>query len=310
MKRSLLYILVVSNLVLIGILLSANVTINNSATGNNDAKHDSLSHPDIALRILPPKTPTKLNFAGEKVPLEIYDVRERLDRELLSNAYRHSNTMHLMKLSARYFPFIEEILIEEGVPTDFKYLALAESGLQNVVSPRGAAGFWQFMKATGIEYGLEVANDVDERYHLEKSTRAACKYLKLQKQRFGSWTLAAASYNMGYPRLENSIEDQKVDSYYELYLNSETSRYVFRILAFKEIFSNTTNYGFHLETNDLYLPIATKAVTVTETIPDLAEFAMSKGINYKTLKLLNPWLRDEDLIISSGNSYDIVLPSN
>ena len=191
--------------------------------------------------------PNSIRFAGEKVPVRRVDIRERLDRELLSNSYFHSNTMLLIKRANRYFPVIDTILRSEGVPEDFKFLALIESSLDPIaVSPAGAVGFWQFLKSTGSEYGLEVNNEVDERYHLEKSTRAACRYFKKAYEKYGSWTLAAASYNIGQRRITEELRRQKVDNYYDLLLVDETSRYVFRILAIKQILNDPFAYGFEL----------------------------------------------------------------
>lgn len=254
------------------------------------------------------KLPEKIAFSNEQVPLASFDVRERLDRELLVNTYWHSNTLQLFKLASRYFPTIEKILKEEGVPDDFKYLALAESGLRNVISPSNAAGFWQFLESAGKEHGLEINSTVDERYNIELSTRAACKYLKKSHDEFGSWTLAAASYNMGKTRLRKTISEQKMDSYYDLFMNDETSRYVFRILALKEIVSNPKKYGFYMDKNDFYEPLQTRAVTVNENIEDLAAFAIQYGTNYKTLKLLNPWMRQPYLKVKKGKSYSVQLP--
>lgn len=254
------------------------------------------------------KLPEKVVFAGEQAPLGSFDVRERLDRELLVNTYWHSNTLQLFKLASRYFPVIEKILKEESVPDDFKYLALAESGLRNVISPSDAAGFWQFLESAGKENGLEINSVVDERYDIEMSTRAACRYLRKSHDEFGSWTLAAASYNMGKSRLRKIIGEQKADSYYDLFMNDETSRYVFRILALKEIISNPKKYGFYLEKSDYYEPLKTRAVTVQEDIDDLAAFAIQYGTNYKTLKLLNPWMRQPYLRVKKGKSYFVQLP--
>ena len=255
------------------------------------------------------KPPLSIDFAGEEVPLELFDVIERLDRELLVNTYWHSNSLQLFKLAARWFPTIEKILKEEGLPDDFKYMALAESGLRNVISSRDAVGMWQFLKSTGREYGLEISRTVDERYHIEKSTRAACKYLKESHEDLGDWTLAAASYNIGKPRLKRLLKNQGVNSYYDLYLNEETERYIFRIVALKAIFSDPEKYGFDLNEEDLYEPIQYCTEIIDHPIKDLAKFATDNGTNYKTLKLLNPWLRDTRLNNSSRKIYNIKLPS-
>ena len=241
------------------------------------------------------RLPESIDFAGEKTPLDAPDIQERLDKELLVNTYWQSNMMLLLKRANKYFPLIEEILEEEGIPSDFKYLAVIESGLENVRSPKGAKGFWQLMPATAKEYGLEVNTNVDERYHIEKATRVACKYLKKAKNRFGSWTLAAASYNRGMYGTNRLLDRQLVDSYYDLLLNSETGRYVFRILAVKEIMTNPERYGFVFNSEDLYNPIPVKKIGLDTAIANLAEFAKEKQINYKILKIHNPWLIEKSL---------------
>jgi len=216
--------------------------------------------------------------------------------------------MLLLKRANKYFPLIEEILEEEGIPSDFKYLAVIESGLENVRSPKGAKGFWQLMPATAKEYGLEVNTNVDERYHIEKATRVACKYLKKAKNRFGSWTLAAASYNRGMYGTNRLLDRQLVDSYYDLLLNSETGRYVFRILAVKEIMTNPERYGFVFNSEDLYNPIPVKKIGLDTAIANLAEFAKEKEINYKILKIHNPWLIENHLNNKSRKYYEISIP--
>lgn len=261
-------------------------------------------------RIHPVRISGKILFAGEEVPLKDREVRERFDRELLVNTFWHSNTMLNYKLANKYFKDIERILKENNVPSDFKYLAVAESGLRNLTSPAGAGGFWQFLKATGISYGLEINNEVDERNDYEKATLAACKYLKDAKEKFGSWTLAAASYNVGMGRLSKSLSEQQVESYYDLYLNTETSRYVFRILSFKMVFENPSEFGFNFNKGDLYEPYVYKNVLVEKSIPNLAQFALDNGTNYKMLKIVNPWLISDKLTVSAGNSYIIKIPTN
>lgn len=254
-------------------------------------------------------TPEKLIFTGEEVPLHLLDVKERLDRELLVNTYWQSQTMLFLKRAHRYFPIVEQILKANNIPEDFKYLALIESGLQNVVSPAGATGFWQIMKSTGKEYGLEITDAVDERYHLEKATLAACKYLKEAHRKFGSWTLAAASYNMGMSGLDRRLEEQKVNNYYDLLLNIETGRYVYRILAVKQILENPTDYGFTFIADHLYPELETMDTVVTNGISDLAIFAKENQINLKILKTLNPWLRSDALPVNNGRSYLLQLPA-
>jgi len=252
--------------------------------------------------------PAEVDFAGEKAPLNVADVRERFDRELLVNANLHATTQLIIKRANRAFPVIEPILQRYGVPDDFKYLAVIESGLVNAVSPAGARGVWQFMPETGKERGLEINDLVDERYHLEKSTEAACKYLLDAKAKFGSWTLAAASYNGGFNGVNRQIVFQGVDNYYDLLLTEETSRYVFRILALKEIMKNPAQYNFNLQPHELYPVIPVKTVEVTASIPDLAVFAKEQGINYKILKIHNPWLRDRNLTVKPGKTYTVEIP--
>lgn len=249
-----------------------------------------------------------IDFAGERIPLEDFEVRERFDRELHVNTYWHSSSILMMKAANRYFPQIEKVLAEYGVPEDFKFIVLAESGFKNVVSPARATGFWQILKSTGKEYGLEINADVDERYDPILSTHAACKYLLKAHKRFNNWTLAAASYNMGMSALANRLEQQQVDSYYDLYLNSETSRYVFRVAAFKEIFENAEKYGFNVDDNKKYKLINYKVVTVDSAITNLTHFAQQQGITYKSLKTMNPWLRNTELRNSTGKVYSIKIP--
>jgi membrane-bound lytic murein transglycosylase D len=252
-----------------------------------------------------PYVPAKIDFAGEKVPLEQQEVYERLDREIISNTYYHSNTIVTMKKAFQYFPTIERILKEEGVPDDFKYLCVIESNLSNVVSPAGAAGYWQFMPATGKIYDLEINSEVDERYHLEKSTRAACKYLKEAYAKFNSWTMAAASYNMGMNGLSSKSIEQRQKGYYDLLLYQETQRYVFRILAIKSIFSKPDRYGFHILDDEKYQMAAHTIIKTDKPIDCLICFAGDNKISYKELKWLNPWLREKELHNRSGKTYEI-----
>ena len=255
-----------------------------------------------------PNIPDALELAGEIVPIHGFGVRESLDKELIVNTYRHSSTIMYLKKSSRWFPVIEEILKEEGVPNDFKYLAVIESGLSQVVSPAGASGFWQFMKKTAPEYGLEVSTSVDERYDVEKSTRAACQYLKESHTHFGSWSLAAASYNMGQYGVEQRLDEQSVDNYWDLHLNSETGRYVYRMLAIKEVMSSPVKYGFHISPENMYLPHEVREFEVSENISNLNDFALENGSNLKELKALNPWLRKGYLTVKPGKTYVISLP--
>lgn len=254
------------------------------------------------------KLPKNLNFAGEIVPIKDPDIKERMDRELLVNTYWQSNTLILIKRAHKYFPIIEPILKKNGIPDDFKYIAVIESGLDNVTSPAGARGFWQIMEATAKESGLEVNANVDERYHLEKATQAACDYINKAKQRFGNWTLAAASYNAGMSGISKKIESQLVDSYYDLLLADETERYILRIVALKEILSNPKNYGFIFDNEDLYELEPTKIIKVDSIINDIALFSKNAGINYKIMKIHNPWLRENKLNNASKKIYEIKIP--
>ena len=252
--------------------------------------------------------PESLEFAGEKVPIQSSEIWERLDNELLRNVYFQSNTTLYFKKANKYFPIIEPILKQYEIPEDFKYLAVIESGLENVVSPSGAAGFWQIMKATAREYGLEVNADIDERYHLEKATIAACKYLKEAYNQFGNWTVAAASYNMGRSGISKRMQEQDVSNYYNLFLNSETARYVFRIIAIKEILENPKDYGFIFRERDLYNMPTFKVIEVDSTIDNLYDFSRSLRINYKLLKYFNPWLRSTSLPDESRKRYKLRVP--
>jgi membrane-bound lytic murein transglycosylase D len=252
----------------------------------------------------------ELYFAGERVPLEDPDVRERLDRELLININWHSNTLLCMKMANRYFPEIEKALTENGVPTDFKYLALIESAFRPDPSPAGAAGFWQFIKGTAQKYDMEINDQVDERYNIEKSTVGACIYLKDAKEKLGNWTLAAASYNMGLPGLMQRVKEQQMGSYYDMYFNPETSRYVFRMLALKIIFSNPKKAGYLVQPDELYQPYKFKVVEVDTSIASIADFAAQFGLKYKHIKILNPWMRDAFLPDKTHKKYEIKIMVN
>lgn len=252
--------------------------------------------------------PTDLNFAGEQLPLDNPDIYERMDRELLVNTYWQSNGLLMFKRAQKYFPIIEPILKENGIPEDFKYLAVIESGLTNAVSPAGARGFWQIMKTTGRENGLEINSNVDERYHLEKATKVACKYLKEAKSKFGNWTLAAASYNAGKAGIGRRLEEQNVSDYYDLLLGEETGRYMFRIVALKEILNNAEKYGFNFKEKHLYEFVPTTKVKIDTAVTDFTRFAEKFGINYKILKIHNPWLREPHLNNKSRKLYQIAIP--
>jgi len=259
-------------------------------------------------KVYPVPLPDSMNFAGEKVPMSRLGVREGLEQEMLLNTYFQSQSMVMLKRVHRYFPVIEDILREQGIPDDFKYLALAESAFSYKVSPVGAVGFWQIMKPTAEDYGLEVNKEIDERYNLEKSTRAACNYFKDAYKVLHNWTLVAASYNMGMAGIEKEVLNEKENNYYDLALNLETSRYIFRILALKQFVSYPSLYGYFLKKNDYYMPVPSYTVTVDSTINSLADFAKAKGISYHTLKFLNPWLVNSKLDNPLKHSYIITLP--
>ena len=250
-----------------------------------------------------------ITFAGERVPLEMFNIRERYERELLSTCYFHSNTMLLVKRSSRWFPVIEPILKKYGIPDDFKYLCVAESTLTNAVSPAGAVGFWQFMEATGKEYGLEINKEIDMRYNVEMETEAACRYFLKSYEIYHNWTLVAASFNAGTRRLSKFLKEQKVHSYYDLLLSDETERYIFRILAFKTILNNPEKYGIYVSKNLEYQPFKYKTVVVNESVDSWADFAIEHDITYKLLKIFNPWLRAQSLKVKKGEVYEIKIPT-
>lgn len=252
--------------------------------------------------------PLDLDFCGEKVPTELADVKERLDREMLVNINLNATTAILIKRAHKVFPIIEPILEKNGIPDDFKYLAVIESGLINAVSPSGAKGVWQFMPNTAKESKLEVTEQVDERYHIEKATQAACEYLLKAKNKFGTWTVAAASYNGGMTGLQNHITFQQTSDYYNLWLTDETARYVFRIIALKEIMKNPEKYGYLIPKEALYPKLNCKLIRVDSTISNLSAFAISQGINYKILKTHNQWLRDKRLDNPTNKVYTIEIP--
>jgi membrane-bound lytic murein transglycosylase D len=256
------------------------------------------------------RIPDSVTFAGERMPLENFDTRESLERELIISAYRHSSTILIIKRAHRYLPEIESILRENQIPDDFKYLAAAESEYSNMVSPAGATGFWQILASTGKEAGMEINNVVDERYDVAKSTRFACEYFQKSYDKYGNWTLAAASYNGGRSALDEQIKIQKEDDYYNLLLTEETARYIFRAVAYKLIINDPSGYGFDIDSTDLYTPLKYYEVKVDTAITDFSAFARSYGTNYKLLKFLNPWLRKPFLTPRSGKEYLIKIPAD
>ncbi len=285
---------------LVGLLIYA---VQDAPTDENFEKKLINDYNVYALQV-----PSYLDYCGERMPLENPDILERMDRELLVNTYWQSNGLLMFKRAQKYFPIIEPILQKHDVPDDIKYLAVIESGLTNARSPAGARGVWQILKGTGREYGLEVNDNVDERYHIEKATEVACKYLIKSKERLGSWTLAAAAYNAGNAGIKKRLDAQKVNSYYDLLLGEETGRYVFRIVALKEILNNPQKYGFNFRDKDLYNKIPTYTVAVDSAVTDFAKFSQEFGINYKILKIHNPWLREPHLNNKSRKQYFIEIP--
>jgi hypothetical protein len=270
--------------------------------------NSQISSPENGYNIYAIEIPSELDFSGEFMPIQTPDIRERIDRELLVNTYWQSNGLLMFKRSQRYFPIIEPILESYGVPNDFKYLALIESGLQNVTSSAGAKGFWQIMKRTGKEYGLEINSNVDERNNLELATIFTCKYLLKAKAKFGNWTLAAASYNAGISGVSKQLHRQGVSSYYDLLLGEETGRYMFRIVALKEIMTHPKKYGFNFSDHDLYEVVPTYKVKVDTAVTDFVKFAANFGLNYKQLKIHNPWLKETFLNNKSRKVYSFEIP--
>lgn len=306
-KKTKIYYFAGGAITVIGLIyISANLSFTNNTYANSKLNPDGNFPQEY--KIISPKVPDDLYIFGERVPTENFEVYERVDRELLVNTYWHSATILAIKRAARWFPVIEPILKANNIPDDFKYLAVVESNLENVVSPAGATGYWQFIKSAAKQYGLEVTDQVDERYDVIKSTEAACNYLNTAYAMFGNWTMSASSYNAGISGIEKWSGLQKAESYWNLVLNSETSRYVSRIIAMKLIMENPSAYGYALTPEDLYQPLEYKEVELNSSVADFADYATSLGINYKTLKLYNPWLRDTSLKIKHGTVYKIKVP--
>lgn len=300
-------------MILLGIILVMVVYIGSSKGDEHEPSEASTldALPSRQYQVFTFDLPQELSFAGEVVPLDQPDIRERMDREIHTNIYWNTSTVFLFKRANRWLPQIEPILEKNGIPSDFKYLPLIESSLRNDRSPKDAVGFWQILKDTGKEFGLEINDEVDQRYDPLKSTEAACKYLNWAHKKFGNWTAVAASYNVGVRGLSRRIKEQKAGSYYDLLLNDETSRYVFRILAIKEIMENPQRYGYGIPHHQLYQYPDLKELEITQSVGNLVDFALENGISYKTLKLNNPWLRKTTLTIKkTGKSYTIRIPQN
>ena len=293
---------------ILGLAVFASLTL--FLISSKDIKNvEEVQHPVVLSTTVSVTIPDFVEFCGDQISLKRMDMRERFDREVNSFTYFHSNTLLYFKRANRYFPMIEPILKENGIPSDFKYLCVIESNLDTrALSTAKAAGLWQFMEATGKSYGLEITSDVDERYHIEKSTLAACKYFKDAYNRYGNWVDVAASYNAGMGRISSSMRDQLVDSAFDLLLVSETSRYVFRIMALKEIFENPKKYGFVLKKENLYPLVPVQLINISSDVPDLARFAKENGINYMQLKDYNVWLRNTSLKVAPRKSYQIAVP--
>ena len=311
-KRNLLLACAVA-IILIGVTAAVTFSIAQSSFEEDESfmaglNPDVLTFDHIDQNAHDIELPESMEFCGEAVPLDRFYVRESLEREIMVNVYRHASTILLLKRTTRWFPVMEPILQKNKLPRDFVYLAMIESDLTNAVSPSKAVGFWQFLEGTGKQYNLEINKEVDRRYDQEMETQAACNFLNDLYKRFNSWTLAAAAYNCGGGRISRTIEEQQVNSYYDMLLPTETERYVYRILAFKLITENPKKYGFQISDDGWYQPLDYKTVTVTESIDNLATFAVSQGTNLKMLKYYNPWLRSTSLTISQGNSYVIKLP--
>lgn len=277
---------------------------------STECDSDPTIHSNYELVYTSPEVPDSVSFCNEPMPLHFFDVHESLERELLVNSYYHSQTILFIKKATRYFPVIEPILEENGIPDDFKYLSVAESGLANVVSPAKAVGFWQLLEGTAKEYGLEVNSEVDERYHLEKATVAACKYLQESYNKYNNWTMSAASYNVGRRGVSRQVDKQKENDYYDLLFNEETGRYLYRIIALKLVIETPGKYNFYIADNDKYAPIEYKEVSIDTAVASWADFAKEHNTNYKILKYLNPWLRDKQLTNKTGKEYIIKLPKN
>lgn len=295
MKNNILSALIGASIVLTAVAIVSSST---------DELHPVEARPST---VKPFELPEQMSIAGESMPLERLDAQESLDREILVNSYWQSNNLLMLKRSDKWFPVITPILADEGIPEDFKYLALIESGLQNIVSPAGAAGPWQIMKTTGREAGLIINSEVDERYHMEKATRVACAYLKEAYGKFGNWTLAAASYNMGMAGTARRLDEQKVNSYYDLRLNSETARYIFRLAAVKHIHEHLNEYGYVYHQTEGYTLPDFDTIQVQGAVASWVDWAQERGMTYKDLRLYNPWIRSSKLTNSSNNTYSILV---
>jgi len=306
-RKTKTYYFLTGVLTVIGLLfIATNLFFTNNS--NSILNRDDFRNFPQDYKIISPKIPNNITIFGEGVPLENFEVYERVDREILVNTYWHSATILAIKRAARWFPVIEPILKRNNIPDDFKYLAVVESNLENVVSPAGATGYWQFIKSAAKKYDLEVNDQVDERYNIEKSTQAACNYLNTAYGMFGNWTMSASSYNAGINGIDKWSGLQKTTNYWNLVLGSETSRYISRIIALKLIMENPNAYGYDLKEEDLYMPLKFNEIDLDSSVTNFADYAATLGINYKILKLYNPWLRDTELKNKNGVVYKIKVP--
>lgn len=294
-----------------GVAVAAMIMTGLAFNRANEAEEMVMVKPDgrLLYKWYAPELPKAISFASEPVPLDRWEVRERLDRDVLMNYYTHGSLLYILKLTSRYFPEIEERLAANGVPDDFKYLCVAESSLQHLTSSAGAQSLWQFLGGTATQYGLQVDGEVDERYNVKKATDAACKYFLAAYAKYGNWTAAAASYNCGMGGYHNQVAYQQSNNYYDLLLPEETNRYIFRILALKHLISNAPKYGYIIQTQDAYKPYKSRTITVDASIPDLAEYARQNGTTYKMIKILNPWLRGRTLTVKGTRTYELQLPA-
>jgi hypothetical protein len=301
MKKSIIFPIVSS--LLIGILISFSF---NAKHITDSDEYQSAFEENI--NIFAVDIPRNIKFADEKVPLNRFYVKEALEHELTVNTYFHSSTIFILKKANRWFPIIEPILKKNNIPEDFKYLAVAESGLSHLVSYAGATGIWQIMKHTGIEFGLEINADIDQRYDVELATEAACRYLNKAYKKYGNWTLVAASYNAGMNKISKELVRQQQSNYYDMIFSEETGRYIYRIIALKALLEKPEDYGFYLRKKDLYKPYKLKKITVDTAISDIPAFAKSYDLNYKEFKIYNPWIRQAYLANKSRRAYTILIP--
>ncbi len=279
-----------------------------STSNGIQAQSQTIAPPKFST-VINPTIPTSMEFAGQTIDLDRIDMFERFDRELTSLSYTHGSTLLTLKRANRFFPLFEPILREHGIPLDFMYLACVESVLNTrAVSPAKAAGLWQFMPSTGKQYGLEINDYVDERFHIEKETEAACKYFKTAYEKYGNWESVACSYNAGMGRISSELSKQLTDSAFDLYLVDETSRYMFRIMATKLIFENPQSYGFFLTADQLYQPIDCDIVVVDYSVASWPAWAKEHGITYSQLREVNPWIKSKELPNKTGKSYSVKIP--